>query len=818
LAGLLPAAAEAPPAIRNNYGTVGLIDMPSARIPKDGELAAGFSYMRNIQHYNFDFQILPWLEGSFRYSGIDHFNVGIPIYYDRAFGMKARLWQEGAILPAVVIGVNDLVGTGIYASEYVAASKQFGDFDATIGIGWGRLGTANSFRNPLSLISDRFSGRQGFGLGQPGNANFGQFFRGPTAGVFGGMTWRTPIDGLTLIAELSSDAYVQEATRGLATDAKAFIPKSQFNFGASYQLGDNVLLGLDWMYGTSVGGSIAFQLDPVTDPYPVRIGPEPPQPRTRSPEEQQRALKLLLDERNGTLQAHGFADTEKLVDALWAQSLPPRDVSIQGRSLFLVMPQGNPDTICRAAAALVGNYQADITLVMVAAGRRKARCLVAATPPLTVPSALRFDPGATAISDLVLPPQPLVIDASDVAPSTASVIARIRADAKQQNIIVQAVDISATEATVYYTNTRYYSEYDAIDRLTRILMNDAPPAIEKFRLLATVNSLVQRQFEILREPAERSLIQTGSIDIPRLAEASSAPLYNPLLAAATKNDYPRFYFQIFPQFRQEFFDITNPFAVQFLAGGIGSLELFPGFSLTGEAELNLYDNFNVTIPAVSDLPHVRTDFLKFFSEGANGIGNLEADYRFRLTPEVFALARVGYLESMYAGVGGEILWRPDNQRWSLGADLYAVRERDFDRLFGLQHYSVVTGHVSLRYASPWYNLNFEMRAGRYLAGDYGVTLKATRRFETGVEIGAFMTKTNVSSARFGEGSFDKGIFIRIPLDWVVPVQTQGEYSLNLRPVQRDGGQPLEGDEILYYETYRTSDPELNLHAPAFSGL
>ena len=38
------------------------------------------------------------------------------------------------------------------------------------------------------------------------------------------------------------------------------------------------------------------------------------------------------------------------------------------------------------------------------------------------------------------------------------------------------------------------------------------------------------------------------------------------------------------------------------------------------------------------------------------------------------------------------------------------------------------------------------------------------RFSTGVEIGAFVTKTNVSAAQFGEGSFDKGIIIRIPLE------------------------------------------------------
>ena len=120
--------------------------------------------------------------------------------------------------------------------------------------------------------------------------------------------------------------------------------------------------------------------------------------------------------------------------------------------------------------------------------------------------------------------------------------------------------------------------------------------------------------------------------------------------------------------------------------------------------------------------------------------------------------------------------------------------------FGLQHYHVTTGHVSLYYDSPWYDLNFQLRAGQYLAGDRGVTFQVTRRFSTGVEIGAFMTKTNVSAAQFGEGSFDKGIIIRIPLGWVAPLETQSQIAMDLRPVQRDGGQTLGGDATLYEET------------------
>jgi hypothetical protein len=285
------------------------------------------------------------------------------------------------------------------------------------------------------------------------------------------------------------------------------------------------------------------------------------------------------------------------------------------------------------------------------------------------------------------------------------------------------------------------------------------------------------------------------------------------LAEAARDHYPRFTWGLYPQFRQALFDPNQPFGVQFLAVVGSSVELAPGLSISGSADLNIYSNFDTRRQSDSVLPHVRSDFSKYFTEGKTGIGNLEADYKFRLTPTVFAKVRGGYLESMFAGAGGEILWRPENARWALGADIYQVWQRDFDRLLGLQHYHQTTGHVSLYYASPWYGLNFQLRAGQYLAGDRGVTLQITRRFSTGVEIGAFLTKTNVPAAQFGEGSFDKGIVIRIPLGWVTPIESQSEIAMDLRPVQRDGGQVLGADATLYRETRALNESEILGHIP-----
>ena len=183
-------AEDAP--VRNDYGSPGIIEMPSAHMAPDGSLSVGASYLRNIQHYNFSFQALPWLEADFRYSGLSHFASNFPVYYDRSFAFKARLWDQTNVLPAVALGINDIVGTGIYSGEYLVASKSLGDFDATVGLGWGRQGSTGLFRNPFTLLSKSFDNRPV--VETAGGTNFNVFFHGQKAGLFGGLIWHTPID------------------------------------------------------------------------------------------------------------------------------------------------------------------------------------------------------------------------------------------------------------------------------------------------------------------------------------------------------------------------------------------------------------------------------------------------------------------------------------------------------------------------------------------------------------------------------------------------------------------------------------------------
>jgi hypothetical protein len=803
----------------NLFGSRGLMGTPSARMAPDGEVSVGASFLRNNQHYNLEFQALPWLDTTFRYSGLQHFQPAYPVYYDRAFGIKLRLWDEGDVIPAVAVGIDDIIGTGVYNGEYLVASKRFGDVDTSLGMGWGRYAGSALVRNPLALIFPSFNNRVSF-FGQAGQGDFKEFFHGHDVGIFGGAVWHTPLDGLSLMIEYDSDTYAQEKAQG------NFTVRSQVNYGATYDLSDATQLGLDWLYGTSLGGSVTLRLDPVHPQYPQKIEPPPPPVTVRSDEQRLEALATLQDLRDprnaqrARLQQSRNADRNGFVDALWRQGGDYSEIQLRQNLLDLTVTGAISSTRCAATARLMQGMAVHVDRVRLRDpdGRRSVSCLV----PRTVESA-PYSAAFLSASDLEMLATPAVsvqtIDASGIAaaPDPALTKRAIRAAITAQHLTVLALSLGQGELLLFYENDHYFAETDAIDRIARVLSKEAPPQIEKFRLIAVEGGMPVREFVILRAPMERSYEQEDGTIFNHSIQILPPAMNQPVLAEAERDFYPQFSWALYPQFRQALFDPAQPFGVQFVAVLAAGLHLTPGLALFGSLEGNMYDDFNTARVSDSLLPHVRSDFMKYFTQGKNGIGNLEADYSFRIAPNVFAKVRGGYLESMFAGAGGEVLWRPEGARWALGADIYHVWQRDFDRLFGLQHYNQTTGHISLYYDSPWYDLNFELRAGQYLAGDRGLTIQITRRFSTGVEIGAFATKTNVSAAQFGEGSFDKGLIIRFPLGWIAPMETQSQIGLDLRPVQRDGGQALVGDATLYDETRNTSEGELLRHQPELLG-
>ena len=80
---------------------------------------------------------------------------------DRSYEAKVRVLRERPLVPEMVIGVRDILGTGIWEGEYAVASKGLGSFDISVGLGWGRLASRNPIENPLSTLDQAVDRRPG---------------------------------------------------------------------------------------------------------------------------------------------------------------------------------------------------------------------------------------------------------------------------------------------------------------------------------------------------------------------------------------------------------------------------------------------------------------------------------------------------------------------------------------------------------------------------------------------------------------------------------------------------------------------------------
>ncbi|MGD0192681.1 MAG: YjbH domain-containing protein [Rhizomicrobium sp.] len=732
------------------YGGVGLLDMRSARFMPDGYFWIDTSLKMPDDRLSLNFQAAPWLETDFRYA----INYALPpvgqrALYDRSFDAKFRLSQETQDLPQVALGFQDFIGTGIYSAEYLVASKYFGPVDATLGMGWGRLGSRGAAENPFCALDPNFCIRI-VDATQTGGQFDTSFFHGHDIGLFGGIEYHTPIDRLSLKVEYSSDDYHQESSyiqAGLPRQGHIYsnYAPEPINYGVAYRLWSNVDVGVAYMYNHFIALNIDIIANPSEPTWDVRLDPQPPFV-ARSPE---------------------------VADALSS----PAPVAA---------PDPNLDPSLKTTFV-------DLTKLPALDTRPPDPAMAAAAPPASKP-----------------PPT-----AKPVPSGTgADILATMQNAIEAQKLRVDGIKIVRDTVKVEIENLQYLRDTEAISRTLRVLSATAPASINVFEVTTAFSHVPLTTVVIPRAQADAMGQQIGTP--AELWSSSILSDAKPSTRYGTVQGFPRLSWSLFPAVREDFFDPNNPLYIGFGVAGSTHLELLPGLTLDDQATYGLFNNFgSITRSSNSVLPHVRSDIALYLKDGFTGIDNLSTSYYAKPAPEIYTRFTAGYIENMFAAVGGETLYRPFGQRWAVGADLYEAYQRNTDDLFGFGQYNyhVLTGHVSFYVETPWDNFVAVVRAGRYLAGDYGGTLEVYRRFDSGIEVGAWMTLTNVPFSQFGEGSFDKGIKIVIPTEWALPTGSNSDYELDLRPVQRDGGQPLLNDATLYDLTQSSSYGDLQRQWP-----
>lgn len=390
-------------------------------------------------------------------------------------------------------------------------------------------------------------------------------------------------------------------------------------------------------------------------------------------------------------------------------------------------------------------------------------------------------------------------------PGAATVlIENINKRLEKEGIVVEALGYTGSTAQIRIRNTRYDAEAQAIGRVARAMTHSMPASIEVFEIVPVVNGIPASKVTLRRSDIEAlEFAPDAAAAIRARAQISDAGAaidgmtFDPTL-------YPKFKWSLGPTARVSLFDPNSP-----VRGGVGlklagNYEIAPGAVLSG-ALLTPFIGSLGQSDSVSNsvLPHVRSDVARYDAEGAFTIDHLTLAWYARPTDQLYSRVTVGYLERMFGGASAELLWKRANSPFALGIEVNYVKQRDFEQLFGFQDYDVLSGHISA-YLDVGNNYHAQFDVGRYLAGDVGATLSLDREFANGWKVGMFATLTDVSAEDFGEGSFDKGIRLEVPLTWGIGTPSRKTIPATLRPLSRDGGARLNVEGRLY-DTLRDYD-------------
>lgn len=224
----------------------GIFQMPTARVKPDWTMRLKTGVADPWAYYGGAMGFFDRFEFHGQFTKIGTISAfaeyGYGDYKDRSAGMRAVLVKENEFFPQISAGFYDALGTGLFPSRYVAASKMFGNFDVTLGFGQGILAgeyrTAGLDSAESFLTSDPFRKTK----------------------VFGGIEWHLS-PKLTLAVEYSP---IDRANMFGYRDNTGKIRKEDdslfpVNVGIKYKLTDKINATAACLRGDTVAGSIDFE-------------------------------------------------------------------------------------------------------------------------------------------------------------------------------------------------------------------------------------------------------------------------------------------------------------------------------------------------------------------------------------------------------------------------------------------------------------------------------------------------------------------------------------------------------------------------------
>ena len=372
------------------------------------------------------------------------------------------------------------------------------------------------------------------------------------------------------------------------------------------------------------------------------------------------------------------------------------------------------------------------------------------------------------------------------------------------------------------TQVKYRDRDIALERGATVIANAVPSYIDTYKIIENDKSMELTETTVnaqaFKAAANNTYLnaQTSDATHTHELERKKSVIYH--------DGRERFDVSISPNLAQSFGSAENFYLYSLGLYTNASFWALNNVELSGSLYVNLidnYDKFNYTVPSdgTDQTPRVRTLFRSYVDDPVR-LDRLQLTWFEDYGSGIYTQAYGGYLESMFAGVGGEILYRPFNQNWAIGADMTAISQRDPESWFGTfdqeiqvnpddssRTYKVIdkgtTGFITGYYTPQWDFLSdtlLKVGVGKFLAGDIGTRVDFSKQFKSGVIAGAFVSLTDMTTEEYGEGSYTKGFYVSIPFDLVTVKPSSSRAGFTWLPITRDGGQVLNKQYNLFDQT------------------
>ena len=357
---------------------------------------------------------------------------------------------------------------------------------------------------------------------------------------------------------------------------------------------------------------------------------------------------------------------------------------------------------------------------------------------------------------------------------------------------LEAISFEGNAAEVRVTNLAHSRPSKAVGRAARLMSSGLPPSVEEMRITVLENGLPAATVVVPRSQMER-LIYTHEA-APESWQHFAIRSPGAFVPDWEREETDRFDWAIVP--RVPFSVFGGGFDFDVRLGLEATYRVAPGLSFSGEVSQSLLGRLDGSVSPGTSLPAVRSNYAQY-QKDTPVLERMTGDWTGALAPGVYGRVSAGYLERMYGGVSGELLYKDTASPLAYGLEMNWAKQRDPDDAFGFADHDAVTGFASLYWDTGWNGMHTQVDAGRYLAGDWGATVTVSRRFENGWEVAGYVTATDGDTAGLPSGDFDHGVRLTVPLQWTWPAPTRRKITVPFRTLGRDAGARLDLEDRLY---------------------